>query len=344
MRFPVRLRRPLRPRGAASSRSWRRAVVVVALLSSSPVLPSCTAFETNVQDGAVEEKDTARQNFEAAEAAFAAERWQEAVKYFELVKNKFPYSKYAVLAELRLADAHFAREKWLEAASAYRLFVRFHPRHEQVAYAAWRVAESHSRAIEDNVTWLPFVEAREKDQSAAVDTIKACDDFLLRFPKDEHADDIRALRVAARGRLAEVDLYAAAFYEDRGKWQGARWRYERVVRDYAETPRAGFALWRVGQIALQRFDDAEAARIAWGRLLREHADAPEAAEARAALERLATTHPPRPSPLPPAPADAGPPDASPPDDPTTAGPATAPPADPSDDGATPDGEPSGDAP
>ena len=31
---------------------------------------------------------------------FKSERFNEAVKYFELVKNKFPYSKYAVLAEL----------------------------------------------------------------------------------------------------------------------------------------------------------------------------------------------------------------------------------------------------
>jgi outer membrane protein assembly factor BamD len=254
-------------------------------------LASCSAFETNVQDAAIEEKDTARQNFEAAEAAFQAARWQEAVKYFELVKNKFPYSKYAVLAELRLADTHFEREKWLEAASSYRIFVRFHPRHEQVAYAAWRVALAHSRAIEDNVAWLPFVDAREKDQSAAVDTIKACDDFLLRFPTDEHAAEVRALRVTARGRLADVDLYAASFYESRGKWQGARWRYERVANEFAETPRAAFALWRGGQIALDHFNDAASARASWQRLVREHSDAPEAADAKDALERLANTVP-----------------------------------------------------
>jgi outer membrane protein assembly factor BamD len=247
---------------------------------------SCSAFETNVQDTAIEEKDTARQNYEAAEAAFKAERWQEAVKYFELVKNKFPYSKYAVLGELRLADAHFEREKWLEAASGYRLFVRFHPRHEQVAYAAWRVALSHSRAIENNVAWLPFVDAREKDQSAAIDTIKACDEFLQRFPKDEHAAEARALRTEARGRLADVDLYAAAFYEQRGKWQGAAWRYERVANEFAETPRAAFALWRAGDIASRRLDDPAAARLAWQRLLKDHPEAPEATDARAALDKL----------------------------------------------------------
>jgi outer membrane protein assembly factor BamD len=244
----------------------------------------CTAFETNLQDTEVEQKDTARQNFEAAEAAFAARRFNEAVKYFELVKNKFPYSKYAVLAELRMADTHFEREKWLEAADAYRIFVRFHPRHEEVAYATWRIAVSHSRAIEDNVAWLPFVDAREKDQSSAKDTIRACDDFLTRFPDDARAAEIRELRKTARGRLADVDLYAARFYEERERWQGAIWRYQRVGEEFADTDKAAPALLKAATLAEQRLKDAPQAVALYERLLRDH---PEASEARAATQALA---------------------------------------------------------
>lgn len=247
---------------------------------------ACTAFETNLQDTEVEQKDTARQNFEAAEAAFKSERFNEAVKYFELVKNKFPYSKYAVLAELRMADTHFGREKWLEAADAYRIFVRFHPRHEEVAYATYRVAVSHSRSIENNVAWLPFINATEKDQSSAKDAIRACDEFLNRFADDTRAAEVRTLRSSARSRLAEVDLYAAHFYEARERWQGAIWRYQRVGEEFGDTVQAPGALLKAGELAERQLGDAQQARVIYERLVRDHPDAAEAGIAKAALERL----------------------------------------------------------
>jgi outer membrane protein assembly factor BamD len=280
-------------RMSVASRRLAPSVLVVSTLvlasASTTSLVACKAFETNVQDTEIDERDTARQNYESGEAAFSSERWQEAVKYFELVKNKYPYSKYAVLSELRLADTHFAREKWLEAADAYRIFARYHPRHEQVAYATFRIAESHSRAVENNVAWLPFVDARQKDQSATRDTIRACDEFLSRFPDDKNAAEARKLRTAARGRLADVDLYAAGFYEKRRRWQGAQWRYARVGAEFGDTDGAARALWKAGEIAHTHLGDVAAARAAWERLVQQHPDAPEAKAATAALARLASS-------------------------------------------------------
>ena len=277
------------PLGSRLRRGAALATVAASLQGAA-----CTALETNLQDTEVDQKDTARQNFEAAEAAFTGRRFNEAVKYFELVKNKFPYSKYAVLAELRMADTHFEREKWLEAADAYRIFVRFHPRHEEVAYATYRVAVSHGRAIENNVAWLPFVDAKEKDQSSAKDTIRACDDFITRFADDARAAEIRELRTTARGRLAEVDVYAARFYEERERWQGAVWRYQRVGEEFADTDKAAPALLKAAMLAEERLKDWPQATALYERLLRDHPDATEAPAATEALARLkaapATAH------------------------------------------------------
>jgi hypothetical protein len=51
------------------------------------------------------------------------------------------------------------------------------------------------------------------------------DEFFARFPDDENVKRSRA----AHGR-AQTDLYAVDPYEDRRKWQGAIWRYERVAK------------------------------------------------------------------------------------------------------------------
>lgn len=270
----------------------RRPLVVLAVAAAL----SCSAFETNLQDTDVNYSETARANFEQGEQAFTDGRYAEAVKFFEHTKNKFPYSKYAVLAELRTADAHFAREKWIEAADAYKIFCRFHPRHERVAYATYRVALAYSKEIGQDVWWMPT--AVEKDQSAARDAIRAFDEYLARFPDDENAAEAKKLRIEARARLAENDLYAAHFYEEREKWKGAMWRYQRVANEFGDTPRAASALLRAAQIADDKLADAATAQKLYQQLVREHPGAPEADDAKKALAARVKAPPAPPAPLP----------------------------------------------
>ncbi len=257
----------------------------------------CSAFETNLQDTEVSYQATARQNFEEGQKALDGSQYNESIKFFEHVKNKYPYSKYAVLAELRIADAHYAREKWLEAADAYRTFTRFHPRHEQVPYALWRVASAYYKAMPSEWFFLPS--PREKDPAAVKDAIRAFDDYLTRFPNDEHAAEARTLRADARARLAESDLYAAQFYAQREKWQGAMWRYERVAKDFGDTEGAPRALLEAGRIAEDKLDRKDEAKTLYARLVAEHPDAPEAAEAKERLTALGGEVPaPTPTPTP----------------------------------------------
>jgi len=254
------------------------------------VTSSCTAFETNLQDTDVDYQDTAKQNFDEGEKAFTDGRFTEAVKFFEHTKNKYPYSKYAVLAELRIADSHFEREKWIEAADAYKIFVRFHPRHEKAAYATYRIALAYSQEIDKDVWFLPT--AVEKDQSAARDAIRSFDEYLARFPDDENVAEAKKLRVEARSRLADGDLYVADFYEQRSKWKGAVWRYERVATEYGDTPKAPFALLRAAQISDEKLEDLATATKLYEQLVREHPQSEEAGEAKKALASRTKTAPP----------------------------------------------------
>lgn len=247
-------------------------------------LSACTGLETNLQDTEVSYESTARRNFESGEKAFTDERYNEAIKFFEHVKNQFPYSKYAVLAELRIADAHFEREKWLEAADTYRLFVRFHPRHEQVSHAIWRIAVSYNEEMKKGFFLLPA--SHETDLSATEDAIRAFDDYLRRYPAGEHHEEARELRTQARTRLAEHDMYAAGFYLQREKWQGALWRYEHVAAAFADTPRAPTALLAAGQICAEQLARPEDGRTYLNRLLEQYPDAPEVEAAKELLSEL----------------------------------------------------------
>jgi outer membrane protein assembly factor BamD len=242
---------------------------------------SCAGFETNLQDTEVSYLATARQNYEAAEEAMEAGAHDEAIKFFEHVKNKYPYSKYAALADIRIADAHFDKERWLEAADAYRFFVRFHPRHAKVPYAQFRIANAYYEAIPSD--FFGFPKSYEKDQSATRDAISALDDFLGRFPKDEHVEKATELRLSARSQLARHDVHVAEFYVHKQRWQGAFWRYERVATEFSETPLAPSAMLTAAGIAANELKDEERSRALWARLVKEWPDSEEAKEAALAL-------------------------------------------------------------
>jgi len=277
-------------------------LALVGLLSV-PTVSGCKAFETNLQDTEVDYLATARQNFEAAEAAFEKGEFNDAIKFFEYVKNKYPYSKYAELADLRIADAHFEREEWLESADAYRMFIRFHPRHEKVPYATYRVALSFYKKVAKkpfaegmfaDVPYLPeiaesvspFPPTRERDQSATSDAIRAFDDYINRYPDDENVEAAKAYRTEARMALAEHDLYAAGFNEQFKKWQGAIWRYQYIADTFGDTPLAPEALLKAGTLAEEKLEDREQAIAYYERLMKDYPDASEAATAKARLESM----------------------------------------------------------
>ena len=53
----------------------------------------------------------------------------KAIETFQSIVDNYPYSDYAVLAELKIADGYFADHKYEEALSYYRDFSDLHPQH-----------------------------------------------------------------------------------------------------------------------------------------------------------------------------------------------------------------------
>jgi outer membrane protein assembly factor BamD len=67
-------------------------------------------------------------------SAFVGEDYKDSIKAYTDLKDWYPFSKYAILAELKIADAHFNLEEYDEALVAYDSFERMHPRNEAVPY------------------------------------------------------------------------------------------------------------------------------------------------------------------------------------------------------------------
>ena len=90
-----------------------------ALLVPMIATTGCSTTETR-------DASTPEGAYQIAEDLAKDERYEEAIAKFQDIKNKFPYSRFATMAELKIADLHYDREAFVEAQSAYQLFKEFH--------------------------------------------------------------------------------------------------------------------------------------------------------------------------------------------------------------------------
>jgi outer membrane protein assembly factor BamD len=255
-----------------------RLLVIVGLLS----LGACGAKSTTTT---VEYSVSAQKNYEKGLKKLDEKDWIAASKYFGFIKSRFPYSKYAVLAELRLADAEFGAEQYLESIDAYRLFMKFHPTHEMVAngYASYRIGEAYYKQLSGDF-WL-FPPSFEKDQSSTEDAANELKAFLDKYPDSPYRDKAKEIIKGVGKRLADHEWYVARYYWDRGKPMGTVLRLRRLLERYRGVGYDEEALWLLGR-AYVAVDMPDRARNTWNDLVEHYPHTKRADDARAAIGKL----------------------------------------------------------
>ncbi|HEY4176754.1 MAG TPA: outer membrane protein assembly factor BamD [Kofleriaceae bacterium] len=233
----------------------------------------------------VEYSVSAQKNYEKGLKELDNKDWIAAAKYFGFIKSRFPYSKYAVLAELRLADAEFGAEQYLEAIDSYRLFIKFHPTHEMVAngYATFRIGESYFTQLPGDF-WL-FPPSYEKDQSSTEDAVTELKSFLDKYPDSPYRAKAKEILVKVGKRLADHEWYVAQYYWDRGKPMGTVIRLRRLLERYRGVGYDEDALWLLGR-AYVAVSMPDRARNVWQELVEKHPRSSHAGDARDALASL----------------------------------------------------------
>lgn len=204
-------------------------------------------------------ESTAEGNFLKGEDAFKDEQYLAAQRYFGFVRTKFPYSRYAVQAELRVADCQFARERYLEAIDSYQNFVRLHPNHEKVPYASFKVGMAHHAEIPSEFFILP--PAHEKDQAAVRDAARALESYLERFSDDENATEAKKVLDDVRRRLMAHERYVADFYKNLERERAYVGRLEVIRHDFADVGLTDELLLEITR-AWARLGEAEKAKSA----------------------------------------------------------------------------------
>jgi outer membrane protein assembly factor BamD len=177
--------------------------------------------------------------------AYESSEYIEALKRLNYVRTKFPYSKYAALATLRVGDTYFAQGSMPDATEAYRRFIQLYPTHPDVPYAQHRIGLCYYDQLPGE--WFFMPPAHEKDLSSAEDAERALQKFLKLHPNSQYADETREKLTLVRDRLAEHEFYVATFYLKRKKARAAAIRLEALLKRF---PSGGYderALFLLGK-------------------------------------------------------------------------------------------------
>ncbi|OFZ78231.1 MAG: hypothetical protein A2583_02610 [Bdellovibrionales bacterium RIFOXYD1_FULL_53_11] len=195
---------------------------IVALLA---VVLLVSGFLGGCSGKSIDEKNP-DELYRDAEEDISSDHYQTALEKLRLIKNKYPYSKFAVDAQLRIADIYFMQDSYMEAATTYEVFKDLHPKHDRVPYAMFRAGKSYYMDMPGSIA---------RDLTSAQKSLDAYNDFLKRFPAAAEAKEAREDVAALRNKLAEKELYIANFYK---KWDApgaAVARYKKIYETYPDT-------------------------------------------------------------------------------------------------------------
>jgi outer membrane assembly lipoprotein YfiO len=266
------------PRGARFARALALALVVAVPL---PSMVGC-ASGPNLSE---EYGQTARQNYELAVAEFNDKDWEEAIAYADFVRIRFPFSRYAVEAELLIARAEYELKNYVAAQDAFRQFLRLHPTHKHVrnGWVAYMVAVAAYMAAPSSVVFLP--PHYQRDQTLLREATIELDYFFDHHAGSKMEPLARKLEAEVMRRLLEHELYVARFHLDSDRPEAAIMRLEAAHDQYPGIGLDAEVLFLLG-ITYLRIEEVELAREIFSELQMQHPEHHHGKQARLYLKYM----------------------------------------------------------
>jgi len=233
---------------------------------------------------------TARENYELATGEFSDKDWEESILYSDFVRIRFPFSRYAVEAELLIARAEFEQGNYLSAQDAFHRFAKLHPTHKHVrnGWASFMAAASaYMNAPQQRFFVLP--PSAQLDQGPLKDALEELEQYFEQYSGSVTERYAVELRQLVLNRMLDHELYVARFYLDREKPEAAIGRLESAHIRYPGVGQTAEVLFLLG-ITYLRMEEIELARSTFSELQQKHAAHHHGKQARIYLKYIQDKH------------------------------------------------------
>ena len=167
----------------------------------------------------------AGKSYNIAKEYYDDENYPIAVNKLGEFKSRFPYSKYAVEAELLVANCFFEMGDYDEASIAYEAFVKLHPTHEKVDFAMFRIGMSY---------WKEAPEETNREQEFTIEAIDQWKKLVESNPDSKYVEEAKKLMATGKRRLAESYEVVGNFYCKQEIYHACVSKFMDLLEKYSE--------------------------------------------------------------------------------------------------------------
>ncbi len=163
--------------------------------------------------------------------------YKNAVESFQAIKDRYPYSKIVITAELKMAESHILLKDYESALTVYYDFEKLHPKDSNIPFVIYQ----------EGMCNMDQVSAIDRDPTY---TIRARSEFIRlikRFPESEWSNKARVNLKKCIIYLAEYELYVGRFYYKMGKYASALDRFTFLIKNYPDMGQYHEALEYIGK-------------------------------------------------------------------------------------------------
>jgi len=193
----------------------------------------------------------AEELYQIGENEMGKRRYEEARKNFRRIVERHPNSSLAARARFLIGEAFYREAEFDKAAKEFETFVAFYPRHQIADLVQFRLAMSYYDQIKP-------IEQEQVFAQKAMDQFKK---LVKEYPESRYATDGIAKIEVCRGRMAQKEVWVAAYYLNQGNPGGARQRLEKVIKDYPRAPVMPEALSLLADVNFSDGRDKEALEL-----------------------------------------------------------------------------------
>lgn len=122
----------------------------------------------------MKEPKTSQEKFDFALELEKNDRFEEALRYLQDIRQQEPFSELAIQAEWKMAEIYFKQENYPLAASSFEKFYQQYPSHPQASESLFMQALSLEKQVPDNP---------QRDLSQALPAIARFDQYVAQFPQ-----------------------------------------------------------------------------------------------------------------------------------------------------------------
>ncbi|MFA6498221.1 MAG: outer membrane protein assembly factor BamD [Desulfurivibrionaceae bacterium] len=208
-------------------RFFRVCVLALAMMTLATGLSGCATLDTMlgwVGFGSGVGPETPEALAMEGMTDFNRGKYSAALKRFVEIKDRFPFSDVAPLAELKAADSNYYMDKFSEAKIGYEEFEANHPTNEAVPYVLFQIG----------MCYYSQIGTSDRDPGNAQNAGQAFDRLNRSYPKSPYFVEAAARARAARDFLAQHEFSVATFYVRTDEDKQAQGRLEYLLASYPE--------------------------------------------------------------------------------------------------------------